>query len=46
MVKLYKCGKCGAAINALYDGPIRCPACAYKVLYKVRDPVAKELTAR
>ena len=43
---MYKCGKCGATTETLYDGPVRCPACAYKVLYKVRDPVVKELKAR
>jgi DNA-directed RNA polymerase subunit RPC12/RpoP len=42
----YKCGKCGEEIEKLPDGIIRCPVCAYKVLYKKRVPVAKELKAR
>ena len=41
---MYKCGKCGTVIeNITYE--VRCPNCAYKVLYKLRSPVAKEVTA-
>ncbi|MBN2067723.1 MAG: DNA-directed RNA polymerase subunit P [Candidatus Diapherotrites archaeon] len=42
----YKCGKCGEIIKELPEGVIRCPVCAYKVLYKVRDPIAKDVQAR
>lgn len=43
---MYKCGKCGAVFDRLPQGVIRCPQCAYKILYKVRDPIAKEIKAR
>ena len=43
---MYKCGNCGESFVQLPEGVIRCPKCAFKVLYKVRDPIAKELKAR
>lgn len=43
---MYKCGKCGETFERLPDGVIRCPQCAYKILYKLREPVAKEVKAR
>jgi DNA-directed RNA polymerase subunit RPC12/RpoP len=42
----YKCGKCGEVFNDLPQGIIRCPACAYKVFFKVRQPVAKKIQAK
>ena len=42
----YKCAKCGEKINSLPPGIIRCPSCANKILYKMRDNVTKELKAR
>ena len=42
---MYKCGKCGTIVETIaYE--VRCPNCAYKVLYKTRSPVAKEVDAR
>lgn len=42
----FKCGKCGKVVEDLPDGLVRCPACANKVLYKLRQPIAKEVKAR
>ncbi|MBU0636231.1 DNA-directed RNA polymerase subunit P [Candidatus Micrarchaeota archaeon] len=42
----YKCGKCGDIIETIPDGLVRCPRCAYKVLYKLRQPVSKKVKAR
>lgn len=42
----YKCAKCGEKITNLPPGIIRCPSCAHKVLYKMRDTVAKEVKAK
>ena len=42
----YKCAKCGKVFDLLPDGMIRCSACAYKILFRQRDPIAKELKAR
>lgn len=42
----YKCAKCGEKITNLPPGIIRCPSCAHKVLYKMRDNVAKEVKAK
>lgn len=39
----YKCGKCGATVDLLTGAFVRCPMCANKVLYKTRQPVAKEV---
>ena len=43
---MYVCGKCGEKFETLSDGMVRCPVCAYKVLYKEREPIAKEVKAR
>ncbi|MBN1940552.1 MAG: DNA-directed RNA polymerase subunit P [Candidatus Diapherotrites archaeon] len=43
---MYKCGKCGEKFNKLPDDTIRCPVCAYKVVYKTRPKVAKKVMAR
>ena len=42
----YKCSNCGELVSELTEGLIRCPKCASKVLYKVRDPIAKDVIAR
>lgn len=42
----YRCAKCGEVINALPEGILRCPVCAYKIMYKVREPIAKNIKAR
>ncbi|MBS3061819.1 MAG: DNA-directed RNA polymerase subunit P [Candidatus Diapherotrites archaeon] len=42
---MYKCGKCGTMIESIaYE--VRCPNCAYKILYKQRSSVVKEVMAR
>lgn len=43
---MYKCGKCGEKFDKLPRGMIRCPVCAYKVLFKIREPVTKKVKAR
>ena len=43
---MYKCSNCGELFDTLPDGVIRCPKCASKVLYKVRDPITKDVIAR
>lgn len=43
---MYKCGKCNEKFATVIEGSIRCPVCAHKVLYKLREPVAKEVKAR
>lgn len=42
----YKCAKCGEKLTSMPQGIIRCPSCANKILYKMRDNVAKEVKAR
>ena len=43
---MYKCLKCQKEFDDLPKGLIRCPNCAYRILAKVRPPVAKEIKAR
>jgi len=43
----YRCAKCGEKIPEIAEGSIiRCPSCANKILYKLRDGVAKDVKAR
>lgn len=42
---MYKCGKCGQTVKELPKGMVRCPACAYRILYKIRPPVTKKAKA-
>ncbi|MFH1255710.1 MAG: DNA-directed RNA polymerase subunit P [Candidatus Diapherotrites archaeon] len=43
---MYKCVKCGEEFNELPKGLVRCPNCAYKIVVKTRDPIAKDIKAR
>ncbi len=43
---MYKCIKCAEVFDDFPKGVIRCPACAYKIVFKVRDQVAKTIKAR
>jgi DNA-directed RNA polymerase subunit RPC12/RpoP len=43
---MYKCAKCGAFFEELPAQTVRCPACSYKIVFKQRDPIAKEVIAR
>ena len=45
-MNMYKCGKCGEKFASLGEGSVRCPVCANKVVYKMREPVVKEVKAR
>ncbi|MBI5553544.1 MAG: DNA-directed RNA polymerase subunit P [Candidatus Diapherotrites archaeon] len=42
----YKCLNCGEIVDSVGGRSIRCPACAYKVFSKTRDPVVKNVLAR
>lgn len=45
----YLCEKCGKTIdsNELMGLPgIRCPVCGYRILYKSRSPIIREIKAR
>jgi DNA-directed RNA polymerase subunit RPC12/RpoP len=37
----YVCGQCGKEVQSIAEGMVRCPSCGYRLLYKVRDPIAK-----
>ncbi len=44
----YKCGRCGKTFEAeelKLIPSIMCPYCGYRVIYKVRPPVAKKVKA-
>jgi len=43
---MYKCIKCGEVFQDFPKGIIRCPACAYKIVFKSRDPVTKTIKGR
>lgn len=43
---MFKCGRCGEKFEALPKGVLRCPVCAYKVIFKLRDPITKKIQAR
>lgn len=43
---VYKCAKCGEKISNLLPDIIRCPSCAHKILYKMRENVAREIKGR
>jgi DNA-directed RNA polymerase subunit P len=43
---MYKCSNCGKAVELGEEGPVRCPFCGNKILFKVRPKVVKKLKAR
>ena len=43
---VYKCAKCGEGFDRLPEGMIRCPRCAFKIIYKQRGPISKNILAR
>jgi len=42
----YKCVKCGELFDSFAGNVVRCPACASKIIFKVRQPITKEIKAR
>ncbi|MDO8624775.1 MAG: DNA-directed RNA polymerase subunit P [Candidatus Diapherotrites archaeon] len=42
---MFKCGKCGTVVESITN-EVRCANCAYKVLYKMRSPVSKLVSAQ
>ncbi|MCD6549418.1 DNA-directed RNA polymerase subunit P [Candidatus Micrarchaeota archaeon] len=41
---MYVCGKCGRTIKSLDEHFVRCPYCGHRIIYKVRAPVAREIS--
>ncbi len=41
----YRCAKCGVEVQNVYEGLVRCSSCGHRILYKVRDPIAKTVKA-
>ncbi len=41
----YKCVKCGGEFDNLIEGEVRCPQCAFRVVEKKRQKVAKTVKA-
>jgi DNA-directed RNA polymerase subunit RPC12/RpoP len=39
----YRCAKCGTEVTNVSEGLVRCPSCGHRILYKTRDPIAKEV---
>jgi DNA-directed RNA polymerase subunit P len=42
----YRCGSCKRLVELDTEGPVRCPFCGYKILYKIRPAVVKKVKAR
>ncbi|HLC36345.1 MAG TPA: DNA-directed RNA polymerase subunit P [archaeon] len=42
---MYKCTKCGTISDTVSAGVIRCPSCANKMFFKIRQPIAKTIKA-
>lgn len=40
---MYKCAKCKKEIKALEAKFTRCPSCGWRVVFKARQPIAKEV---
>ena len=43
---MYRCGKCKKEIKTLDAKFVRCPYCGWRILYKGRQPVARELETK
>jgi DNA-directed RNA polymerase subunit RPC12/RpoP len=41
----YQCQKCGEKFDELPRGVFRCPACAYKIISKLKQPVVRKVKA-
>ncbi|MCX6770102.1 MAG: DNA-directed RNA polymerase subunit P [Candidatus Micrarchaeota archaeon] len=41
---MYACPKCKKRIENLEAKTTRCPYCANRVIYKIREPVAREVS--
>ncbi|MBR9707647.1 MAG: DNA-directed RNA polymerase subunit P [Candidatus Diapherotrites archaeon] len=42
---MYVCSNCRRDIDALQENRVRCPHCGYRLLFKRRPPVVKEVDA-
>ena len=40
---MYKCRKCKKDVKQLDTKFVRCPYCGSRVLYKMRQPIAKDI---
>lgn len=43
---MYKCAKCGREVEFDKEDPVRCPFCGYKIFFKERPKVVREVKAR
>lgn len=43
---MYRCAKCGTEFDRLMEKSIRCPNCAFRIVYKTRDATIKTIQAR
>lgn len=42
----YQCQKCGEKFDEIPKGVFRCPACAYKIITKLPQPVSRKIKAQ
>jgi DNA-directed RNA polymerase subunit RPC12/RpoP len=43
---MYRCIICGKQFEGVSGGNIRCPACAGRIVEKMRPPITKKLLAK
>ncbi|HLC45775.1 MAG TPA: DNA-directed RNA polymerase subunit P [archaeon] len=43
---MYICPHCREKVGELPEGRVRCPHCGYRLLFKERPPIVKQLKAR
>lgn len=43
---MYECGKCGKSVELNSGGPVRCPYCGFKLLYKTRPKIVKRVDTK
>ena len=42
---MYICGRCGKEVKNIEEGKfVRCPYCGYRIVYKTRAPLAREVS--
>jgi len=39
----YRCAKCRTEVQSVPEGLVRCPSCGHRIMYKLRDPLSKEV---
>ncbi len=43
---MYKCARCGSEFDRLIEKSVRCPNCAFRIVFKTREGLAKTVVAR